>query len=100
MAQTISVHQSFDPRPSLRRKAFRVAAQVERLMHVLTSAHTSDALRVYVLKTLRAIAVAFNGFSQPAHLSAHLVADLRGEDDPSAMEDAPQRPDLHRRPEQ
>lgn len=46
-------------------------------MHVLTSAHTSDALRVYVLKTLRAIVVASDGLSPPTNMSAPHSDDAR-----------------------
>jgi hypothetical protein len=49
-------------------------------MHVLTSGHTSDELRMYVLRTLRTMAVWSNGFSQPAHLSATLSDDSRVDD--------------------
>ena len=34
---------------------------VERLVHVLTSGHASTALRVYALRTLKALAVACGG---------------------------------------
>ena len=50
-------------------------------MHVLTSGHTSDELRMYVLRTLRTMAVWSNGFafslSQPTHLNATLSDDSR-----------------------